>query len=249
MRGKAPLGSGVSGVTLIELLVAITLLSLLSVGLLMALRLGLNAYGKTQARLMDNRRVAGAQRILEEQLEGLMPVVAACGASKTSGGTNMAFFQGEPQVMRLVSTFSLQQAWRGQPQILEVFVIPGADGRGVRLVVNEIPYTSSVGAGQLCIGPAQGGAGFRFVPVSAGPKSFVLADKLAYCRFSYLTPPVQPNVPPLWLPVWAAATWPLGIRVDMAPLDPDPSRLQPIAITAPIHIHRNPEIPYGDYGF
>jgi hypothetical protein len=33
----------------------------------------------------------------------------------------------------------------------------------------------------------------------------------------------------------------------MAPLDPDPSRLQPIAITAPIHIHRNPEIPYGDF--
>jgi prepilin-type N-terminal cleavage/methylation domain-containing protein len=247
-----PSGSAVRGVTLIELLVAITLLSLLSVGLLMALRLGLNAYGKTQTRLMDNRRVAGAQRILEEQLEGLMPVMAACGASQAGGGTNMAFFQGEPQVMRLVSTFSLQQAWRGQPQILEVFVMPGADGRGVRLLVNEIPYTGSLGAGQLCMGPggsggAPGGAGFRFLPVTPSPKSFVLADKLAYCRFSYLTPPKEPGHPPLWLPVWAAATWPVGVRVDMAPLDPDPSRLQPIAITAPIHIHRNPEIPYGDF--
>lgn len=234
---------GVRGVTLIELLVAITLLSLLSVGLLMALRLGLNAYGKTQARLMDNRRVAGAQRILEEQLEGLMPVVAAC------GGTKMAFFQGEPQVMRLVSTFSLQQAWRGQPQILEIFVIPGADGRGVRLVVNEIPYAGSLSAGQLCMGPGAGGVGFGFLPVMPGPKSFVLADKLAYCRFSYLTPSAEPDHPKLWLPVFAVATWPAGVRVDMAPLDPDPSRLQPIAITAPIHIHRNPEIPYGDFGF
>jgi prepilin-type N-terminal cleavage/methylation domain-containing protein len=249
VRLSEPRPSGsVRGVTLIELLVAITLLSLLSVGLLMALRLGLNAYGKTQARLMDNRRVAGAQRILEEQLEGLMPIVAACGASASGGGTRMAFFQGEPQVMRLVSTFSLQQAWRGQPQILEVFVIPGADGRGVRLVVNEIPYTGGLGAGQLCMGPGPGGAGFSFLPVTPGPKSFVLADKLAYCRFSYLTPPKEPNHPPLWLPVWAAATWPAGVRVDMAPLDPDPSRLQPIAITAPIHIHRNPEIPYGDFG-
>jgi prepilin-type N-terminal cleavage/methylation domain-containing protein len=238
---------GVRGVTLIELLVAITLLSLLSVGLLMALRLGLNAYGKTQARLMDNRRVAGAQRILEEQLEGLMPVVAPCGASPAGGGARMAFFQGEPQVMRLVSTFSLQQAWRGQPQILEVFVIPGADGRGVRLVVNEIPYTGGLGAGQLCMGPNPGGVGFSFLPVTPGPKSFVLADKLAYCRFSYLTPPKEADHPPLWLPVWIAANWPLGVRVDMAPLDPDPSRLQPIAITAPIHIHRNPEIPYGDF--
>src|SRR6185295_16876718 len=120
-----------AGVTLMELMIAVTLLSLLSVGLLFALRIGLTAYSKTQTRLMDNRRVAGAQRILEQQLEGMMPVVAPCGAGPQGGGTNTAFFQGEPQTMRLVSTFSLQQAWRGQPQILEVFQIPGADGRGV----------------------------------------------------------------------------------------------------------------------
>ena len=59
-----------AGVTLMELLIAVLLLSLLSVGLLFALRIGLNAYSKTQTRLMDNRRVAGAQRILEQELEG-----------------------------------------------------------------------------------------------------------------------------------------------------------------------------------
>ena len=61
-----------------ELLISVVLLSMLSVGLLFALRIGLNAYSKTQTRLMDNRRVVGAQRILEEELEGLMPVVAPC---------------------------------------------------------------------------------------------------------------------------------------------------------------------------
>lgn len=231
------------GVTLIELLVAVTLLSLLSVGLLMALRIGFSAYGKTQTRLMDNRRVAGAQRILEEELEGLIPVVAICG-----GKTKAAFFQGELQVMRLVSTFSLQQAWRGRPQILEVFVIPGEDGKGVRLVVNEIPYTGATGAGQLC-SVAEEGGGLRFSPVAPRPDSFVLADKLAYCRFAYLTPAKEANQPPVWLPIWKARAWPMGVRVDMAPLDPDPSRLQPVAFTAPIHLHRDPEIPYGDLGF
>ena len=39
-----------AGVTLIELLIAVTLLSLLSVGLLFALRIGLNAYSKTQTQ-------------------------------------------------------------------------------------------------------------------------------------------------------------------------------------------------------
>ena len=67
-----------AGVTLMELTIAVTLLSLLSVGLLFSFRIGLTAYGKIQTRLMDNRRVAGAQRILEQQLEGLMPVVAPC---------------------------------------------------------------------------------------------------------------------------------------------------------------------------
>jgi hypothetical protein len=214
----------------------------------MALRMGVGAYVKTQTRLMDNRRVAGAQRILEEEIEGMMPVVAVCG-----GGTRAPFFQGEPQVMRLVSTFSLQQAWRGRPQILEVFVIPGENNQGVRLVVNESPYTGAAGAGQTCTasagGPGAGGPGLRFAPVAPRPDSFVLADKLAYCRFAYLTPPTEFNVPPAWLPIWAGKSWPMGVRVDMAPLEPDPGRLQPIAFTAPIRLHRDPEIPYADAVF
>jgi general secretion pathway protein J len=99
-----------AGVTLMELLIAVLLLSLLSVGLLFALRIGLNAYSKTQSRLMDNRRVAGAQRILEQELEGLVPVMAPCGLGMEGGGTPVRFFQGEPEIMRLVSTFSLQGA-------------------------------------------------------------------------------------------------------------------------------------------
>jgi prepilin-type N-terminal cleavage/methylation domain-containing protein len=224
-----------AGVTLMELMIAVALLSLLSVGLMFALRIGLTAYSKTQTRLMDNRRVAGAQRILEQQLEGMMPVVAPCGGPQ-GGGTNSAFFQGGPQTMRLVSTFSLQQAWRGQPQILEVMQIPGADGRGVRLVVNEVPYPGAIGAGLLCAASGQ-----------AGPGSFVLADKLAFCRFSYQTHPRNATDAPVWVTSWSMPTWPRAIRVEMEPLEPDPGRLQPITITAPIRLLRSPEIPYGDY--
>jgi hypothetical protein len=229
-----------AGVTLMELLIAVVLLSLLSVGLMFALRIGFNAYSKTQTRLMDNRRVAGAQRILEQELEGLVPVVAQCGGGAEGGGTPAAFFQGEPDTMRLVSTFSLQGAWRGQPQILEVFVIPGADGRGVRLVVNEIPYQSPQAAGSSCLGP------HKFFAASAGEKSFVLADKLDFCRFSYLEQPPDINSPLHWVPRFAGEDWPRAVRIEMAPLDPDPSRVQPITVVAPIHIMRRLEIPYAD---
>jgi hypothetical protein len=229
-----------AGVTLMELLIAVLLLSMLSVGLLFALRIGLNAYSKTQTRLMDNRRVAGAQRILEQELQGLVPVVAPCGIGTEGGGTPTQFFQGEPEIVRLVSTFSLQGAWRGQPQILEIFVIPGAEGRGVRLVVNETPYQGPLAAGRLCLAPR------KFFAPTAGPNSFVLADKLAFCRFTYLDQPEDQTLPPRWFPRFAGPTWPQAVRIEMAPLDPDPSRVQPITVVAQIHVYRHPEIHYVD---
>ena len=235
-----------AGVTLIEVLVAITLLSLLTVGMMFAMSIGLQAFHKTDRTLMENRRVAGAQRILEQELEGLIPVVAPCGPGEPIG-----FFQGEPQVMRLVSGFSLQQAWRGRPQILELFVLPGEEGRGVRLVVNEIPYGGPVAAGQMCVGrtpDAETGVQIpHFAPVMAGPRSFVLADKLAFCRFAYLSPVKDPKDPPAWMPGWKLPNrWPFAVRIDMGPLEPDTARLQPISIIAPVHIRRSPEIKYVD---
>jgi prepilin-type N-terminal cleavage/methylation domain-containing protein len=234
-----------AGVTLIEVLIAITLLGLLTTAMLFAMRVGLMAFSKTDTKLMDNRRVVGAQRVVEQELEGLMPVIAPCGGP----GMKAAFFQGEAQTMRLVSTFTLQQAWRGQPQILELFVIPG-EQQGVRLVVNEIPYTGPEEAGQICPAMTQdvesGLPVPRFAPVVAGPNSFVLADKLAYCRFVYLAPAVVPFGPEIWTAHWVKAGWPLAVRIEMAPLEPDPSRLQPITVVAPIFIRRAVDGIYAD---
>jgi len=241
---------GEAGVTLIEVLVAVTLLSLLSLGMVMAMRVGLAAYSKTESKLMDNRRVAGAQRILQSELEGLMPAFVMCGANAQGAtGTRAALFQGAADSMWMVSTFSLRQGWRGQPQILELFVIPGDDG-GVRLVVNEFPYTGAVGAAQYCTGtyavPNTISRLPQMVPAPAGPQTFVLADKLAYCRFSYYTPSNLLYGPPAWQAGWASKAWPLAVRIEMAPETADPSRLQPITVTAPLHIRRDPDKVYTD---
>jgi prepilin-type N-terminal cleavage/methylation domain-containing protein len=237
-----------AGVTLIEVLIAVTLLSVLSIAMVIAMRVGLTAFSKTDSRLMDNRRVAGAQRVLLEEIEGMVPVVTKCGAGPAATG-RYSFFQGEEQAMRLVSTFSLQQGWRGQPQILEFTVIPGDQGRGERLVVNEIPYTGALSAGRFCLGPAPdpmtGLPGLRFAPIETGPHSFVLADKLESCRFSYFYP-ARDGEPPAWRPRWSGTNWPMGVRVEMAPLETDPGRVQPIAVTAPIHVYRSTELDYDD---
>ncbi len=235
---------GARGVSLLEVLIAITLLSLLSVGMLMSMRIGLQAFTKTDERLMENRRVAGAQRILEQQIEGLLPVTAGC-APQGGPGVKFAFFGGTPNSLRLVSGFSLQGGWRGQPQILEMFVIPGDQGRGVRLVVNELPYTGPVSAGRFCVGIEEGAIPI-FAPPQAGPASFVLADQLAGCRFSYLVSARNPDEPDTWQPVWDRRGWPKAVRVEMAPLEPNPARLQPTTLTAPIRIYRSLELVYAD---
>jgi hypothetical protein len=219
-----------------EVLIAISLLSLLSVGMLIALRVGLSATAKANARLIDDRRVAGAQRILEQQIAGFMPVRARCAAPNSS----IVFFQGESGSMRFVSTYSLQQAWRGQPQILEFLVLPREDGKGVRLVVNEHLYSGPLSTGQFCLGPN------RFLPIEPGTGSFVLADKLAFCRFAYQAPPQPPANSRQWLPEWAFGRWPLAVRVEMAPLDDDTVRLRPVTITQRFRITRSPDIQYVD---
>jgi prepilin-type N-terminal cleavage/methylation domain-containing protein len=236
------------GVTLIEVLIAVTLLSLLTVGMLFSLRIGLNTFGKTGDKLMEDRRIAGAQRILFQQIEGMAPVIAPCGGQDGKAGPPFVFFQGEARTLRFISTFSLHEGWRGHNQILEFTVIPGENGEGVRLIVNETPYSGPLNAGKSCVAmapdPETGAPHPKFTPVEASPQSFVLADKLAYCRFVYLTRPLTPLLPSVWKPAWTQSGWPLGIRVEMAPLAPDPTRLRPITVTAPIYLHRSPEITY-----
>jgi prepilin-type N-terminal cleavage/methylation domain-containing protein len=239
-----------SGVTLIEVLIAVSLLSLLSLGILMALRVGMNAMGKAQRKLMDNRRAAGAQRILAQQLAGFIPVIAEFSPSPdAAGGIKIPFFQGRMRSMRFVSSYSLGDASRGLPQILEFLVIPGDQGQGVRLVVNENVYTGPRSAGMFCLGPGPdpelGVVTQRIIPVAAGPRSYVLADRLAYCRFSYLgvVPGMQID---RWSPNWITDKWPLGIRIEMAGLENNGSRLEPVTLTAPVHVDRDPAIVYGD---
>jgi type II secretory pathway component PulJ len=52
-----------AGITLMELLVAMALLSLLSVSMLFAIRIGLSAMEKSQDRLQTNRRVMGVEKV------------------------------------------------------------------------------------------------------------------------------------------------------------------------------------------
>lgn len=221
-----------SGMTLIEVLLAVSLLSVLSLAIAMSFRLGINAMGRTTVKIAQNRRAAGAQRILQQQLEGLIPVLADC------EGQRKLFFEGGPQTMRFVSAYSLEEAWRGRSRILEFQVIPGDQGKGVRLVVNEQLYSGPKSLGPFCR-PG--------LPVAVGPGSFVLADRLAYCRFAYQEPAPPPADAGPWRPDWVMPKWPRAVRIDMGSLDEDAAKLRPMTLTARMRVDRYPVFDYGDF--
>lgn len=230
-----------AGVTLMELLIAVSLVSLLSLGMLLAIRVGLSAMGKSNELVETNRRVLGAERAIEQQIAGLMLVTADCRSAAGGPAARQPFFQGEPGAMRFVSSYSLQEAARGYARILDFQVIPGEQGVGVRLVVNEPLYTGPESTGALCLG----GNPPRFAALAVGPASFVIADRLAFCRFSYLDAPPPPQ-PRVWLPQWIKPELPAAIRIEMAPLAAHPARLQVMTLTLPVRVNRTPGVLYND---
>ena len=218
-----------------EVLIAVTLVALLSVGMLYSLRAGLGSVETIDRRVEADRRASGAQRILEQEFAHLMPVIAPCRAGVEGlPSAPSAFFDGEPQVMRFVSAYSLEGAARGQAKILEMFVIPGSDRSSVRLVVNELPYFNPLSAGVLCfqrLDESLGGRQFlAFAPPQAMPNSFVLADRLARVSFAYRE---LVNVEPWerWTDRWMNPdALPDAVRVDMAPLPGDSARIPPLPL-------------------
>lgn len=241
-----------SGVTLIEILIAVSLLSLLSVGMLVAMRLGFNTMDKTDTRLVQNRRVANSQAIIASEIEGFI-FSKANYRPKPLEVNPVSFLQTEPQSMRFVTAYSLEEAWRGRPRIAAMQVIPGENNQGVRLIVNEIPYTGPEQAGQEIIGidhDPEGVPIIRFAPILPGPQSFVLADRLAFCRFSYLEPlPAAPFQ--RWRPDWVQPMrLPLAVRIEMAPLDTgNESDLRVGTVTALFNVNRDTRTRYADFDF
>ncbi len=234
---------GERGITLLELLIAVSLMSLLSLGVLYSMRVGVDAMEKTNDRFLKNRRVLGVEKALAAQINGLMPVTTECATGKA------VMFHGDPMQMRFVSTYSLQEGARGYPKLVEFGVIPGQDGKGVRLIVNELPYAGPASLQGVCVGtqmdPVTNEAGPQFLPVAPRPDSFILADRLAAVRFIYrdtMPPPLLER----WTPKWAANKLPTAIRIELVPLEMTPANLQVSSTTIPIRITANPMLIYAD---
>ncbi len=240
------------GLTLIEVLIAVTLVGLLMVGITTALSIGLRAMERSNNRLEMNRRVVRTQQVLEQQILHITPSVASCVMDDPNLPQQMPFFQGEALAMRFVSSYSMREGDRGFPRIIELTVIPG-DARkqppGVRLIVNELPYLGPLSTGLLCGGlqpdPSTGLAAPRFAPVQPRPTSFVLADRLLRVSFRYLALRPAPQ-PPEWVERWLFPELPEAIGIELLPLPGENAGVQPLSLVLPLRVDRLPGKKYAD---
>jgi general secretion pathway protein J len=213
------------GFTLIELMIAITLVAAISTGMLMAMRTGLLTLEKVDSRLQDNRRVVSLQQMLVRQLSSVMPAVGDCGTAR------VALFSGTSQTLRMVTSYSLADGARGYPQLVDLEVLPDSEG-GLRLIENEHFYFSPASSAPFC------------VPQGFTSQSFEVARGLAVCRISYREYiPETPNAGK-WVAGWNRANLPAALRIEMIPLHVEPARLMLQTVNIPIRIYRDV---MGDY--
>ena len=223
-----------AGLTLLEIVVAITLLSLLSVGMLTALRVGVNGWQRSNENLMLDRRIASSNQLLQGALENILAARGAYRQPQIEGFQTFTFFEGLPGAMRFVTSYSLERGPRGGLRLLELLVADGP--RGKRLLLNDFPYDGPEMTIPLVLGVTTDGAGQRrllFAPVMAQPASFIVADELQSCSFSYYQQD-RPANPGQWVLEWARDTQlPTAVRVEMTGRG-DSARLRPVSVTAPI---------------
>ncbi len=208
-----------SGMTLIELLIAVTLFGAISASMGIVLNVAFKSMNKIDAKVDFNRRILASQRSIDQILQGLIPVVAPC-AGRPVG------IVGRQDGIRFLSSYSLTEGSRGRPQIVEMFSNESPNG-GFRLLLNERPYLGKVSLSAVC--------GLPFQPRQS---SFILADRLSTLRFTYRRRDPGTGAE-AWFPGWVYPDWPSGIRVEMAPSKFEPNQIQPTSVFAPLFVMNN----------
>jgi prepilin-type N-terminal cleavage/methylation domain-containing protein len=215
------------GVTLIELMIAVTLVAAISTGMLMSIRTALAVLQKTDHRITANRRVVAANRILYREIADVIPAIGNCGA----------VFHGNSQSLRLVTSYSIGQGSRGAPQVVQIAVVPGSLG-GLRLIANESPYYGPVTTMQFC--------GEDVPPPQLTPQSFILADRLVSCQISYKGHLQDSVLNGPWIQRWITPDLPAVVHIDVIPMAADPADLPLVSVTVPLPINREVMSAYVD---
>ena len=226
-----------AGFTLIEVLIAISLVAAIMAGMLSAMRGGMLTLERVQTRIQESRGALGLDQMIRRQIGGVLPALGDC-LQTDSTAVLSPVFRGTATAMLLVTSYSMTEGARGYPRLAEYHVLPNGDGT-VRLVVDEMLFPSPATSARFCSPPNV------LRPLEpAAPKTMVLAPRVASIRISYREMNPLTRVGGEWFPEWALPNLPYAIRIELEPL-PGPAASF-TSITVPLHISRDYQGVYAD---
>jgi prepilin-type N-terminal cleavage/methylation domain-containing protein len=219
-----------AGVTLLELLVSVTIVSLLATTALFAWRAGVSGWEKASVRLEHDRTVLAVHELLTEQIASMTPYVAPM-----ERGGRVMFFQGEADTARFVSRHSLTHRAASGLYLVEYHVTEQENATR-QLLIQEEPLW---GPGELTarvigIDTESGVMRVRFQPFERGPEAAVLLEGLRECRFEYYERGT-PASPGTWTSEWSGNPneVPSAMRIHAIAAE-DSGDLKPVTITAKV---------------
>jgi prepilin-type N-terminal cleavage/methylation domain-containing protein len=188
-----------NGVTLIELLVAITLLGFVSLGLLFAMRIGISSWQRGDARLAADRAVVSAGDLISAQLASAQARIVNFGPRDQR--VSFLLFEGIADRLHFLTRYSVAGRERGGSYLAEYWFERNAHNE-CRLLYNEYPFRSDDDAiavvDQIVQGP--GGQLVQYRAPRAGPKTRILYTGIHDCGFEYL---IEPSDRPVyWGKLW-----------------------------------------------
>ena len=173
-----------AGFTLLELLVAITVVSLLATAVLFSWRVASSAWQKVNQRLETDRTILATHQLLQEQMASLIPY-----RTLSLQGSRELFFQGEPEAARFVSRYSLERRARSGLYEIAYQVEQDRDG-SKRLLLRETPLLGRDALSEVLLGAEMSPEGklLKFRPFERDSQVVVLLENLQECRFEYYQP-------------------------------------------------------------
>ena len=201
MKASLAPRAAVAGFTLLELLVAITLLGMLMAALFGGLRLGARVWETGEARLDASSRVQIVQDFLRQRIAETLPLATVL---QDENGSSEPLFRGAVDALRFATI--LPEHLGAGLYLMELAIADAADGRGHNLVLRWRPLDLS---GAL-------------PEATAEPEERILLEGIETLDLAYFGS-LDLSLPPEWWPQWRAQNaFPGLVRVEVrfAPADP-----------------------------
>ena len=223
----------VAGVTLVELLVAITLLGFVSLGLLFAMRIGIGTWQRGDARLAVDRAVVTAGDLIAAQIADAQARNVGWGPLEQR--VSFLLFDGAPERLHFLTRYSVARRERGGSYLAEYWFEHDARGE-CRLLYNEYPFrgdNDAVAVVEKLARDPNGQILVQYRAPHAGPNTRILYTGLHDCGFEYL---IEPSDRPVyWGKLWPGDFRKLPHAVAVRFLGVEAGGIAPVATVAMIN--------------